>query len=128
MMKGTDTAMDLETLRRSVENDIENYRYNASPNTVGTAQSEDTVEAELNAMRAALVSPYWADVELRDTHEQIATHPAISRRCAVVADDLKGTVLAFDPIEKEFLLAVWQKDALLTIGVRGDAIGCFMAR
>ena len=46
----------------------------------------------------------------------------------LVADDLKGTVLAFDPIEKEFLLAVSQKDALLTIGVRGDAIGCFMAR
>jgi hypothetical protein len=45
-----------------------------------------------------------------------------------VADDLKGTILAFDPIENGFLLAVKQKDALLAIGVRGDAVGCFMAR
>jgi hypothetical protein len=128
MMKGTDTAMDLETLRHSVENDIKNYRYSSSGNTVGTAWSEERIEAELAAMRAALVSPYWADVELRDTHEQIATEQAILRKCAIVADDLKGTILAFDPIENGFLLAVKQKDALLTIGVRGDAVGCFMAR
>ncbi len=128
MMKGTDTAMDLETLRHSVENDIKNYRYSASGNIVGTAWSEERIEAELAAMRAALVSPYWADVELRDTHEQIATDQAILRKCAIVADDLKGTILAFDPIENGFLLAVKQKDALLTIGVRGDAVGCFMAR
>ncbi len=79
-------------------------------------------------MRAALVAPYWADVELRDTHEQIAAAPAMSRRCVVVADDLKGTVLTFDPIENEFLLAVRREDVLLSIGVRGDAVGCFMAR
>jgi hypothetical protein len=82
MMKGTDTVMDLETLRHSVENDIKNYRYSSSGNTVGTAWSEERIEAELAAMRAALVSPYWADVELRDTHEQIATDPAILRKCA----------------------------------------------
>lgn len=67
-------------------------------------------------------------MELRDTHEQIATDPAILRKCVIVADDLKETILAFDPIENGFLLAVKQKDALLTIGVRGDAVGCFMAR
>jgi hypothetical protein len=128
MMKGTDTAIDLETLRRSVENDIANYRYSSSGNTVGTAWSKDRVEAELTAMRAALVTPYWADVELRDTHEQIASDPAILRNCAIVADDLKGTMLAFDPIEDGFLLAVKLQGALQTIGVRGDAVGCFMAR
>ena len=127
MMKG-DTAMDLETLRCSVENDIKNYRYSSSGNTVGAAWPKDRVQAELAAMRAALVNPYWADVELRDTHEQIATDPAILRKCAIVVDDLKGTILAFDPIENGFLLAVKQKDALLTIGVRDDAVGCFMAR
>jgi hypothetical protein len=79
-------------------------------------------------MRAALVRPYWADAELRDTQEQIVANPAILRKCAIVADDLKGTILAFDPIENGFLLAVRQEDAVRTIGVRGDAVGCFMAR
>jgi hypothetical protein len=128
MMKGTDTAMDLETLRRAVENDIANYRYSSSGNTVGIAWSEERIDAELTAMRAALVNPYWADVELRDTHEQIDADPAILRKCAIVADDLKGTILAFDPIENGFLLAVKGKGALQTIGVHGDAVGCFMAR
>jgi hypothetical protein len=128
MMKGTDAAMDLEALRRCVEKDIENYRYSASANAVGAAWSDDTVEAQLADLRAALILPYWADVELRDTHEQIAADPAILRKCVVVADDLKGALLAFDPIENEFLLVVRQKDAVLTVGVRGDAIGCLMAR
>ena len=61
--------MDLETLRRSVENDIKNYRSSSCENTFGTAWPADRIETELAAMRAALVSPYWADVELRDTHE-----------------------------------------------------------
>lgn len=120
--------MDLETLRRDVENAIENYRGDATAGTLGTPWAKDRVEAELTAMRAALVAPYWADVELRDTHENIAANVAPSRRCAVVADDRTQSFLAFDPIENESLLAVRHKEGLLSIGVRGDAVGCFMAR
>jgi hypothetical protein len=120
--------MDLDTLRRVVENEIENYRYNPSTNMVGTAWDEERVCAELAAMKAALVAPYWTDVELRDTHQQITATPALSRRCAVVADDLNGMLLVFDPVESEFMLAMRLKDELLTIGVRGDVVGCFMAR
>jgi hypothetical protein len=90
--------MDLETLRRIVENEIENYLYAASADTLGTPWTEETVCAELAAMKGALVSPYWSEVELRDTYEQIAASPALSRKCGVVANDLKGTFLVFDPV------------------------------
>lgn len=36
--------------------------------------------------------------------------------------------VVFDPVENEFMLAVRHNDKLSTIGVRGDAVGCFMAR
>jgi hypothetical protein len=120
--------MDLETLRGTVENEIENYLYPSSTDTVGTPWTEERVRAELAAMKSALVLPYWNEVELRDTHQQIAASPAQSRTCAVVADDLKGTLLVFDPVEHEFMLAVRHNGRLSTIGVRGDAVGCFMAR
>ena len=120
--------MDLQTLRRAVENDIDTYRYEVSTNSVGTAWAADRVEAELAAMRAAIVDPYWVDVELHDTHEQIAAHPAVLRKCVVVADATKGRLVAYDPMENEFLLVVRQEGVLLTTGVRGDAVGCFMAR
>lgn len=120
--------MDLDTLRRKVENDAKNYQYDPGGEAAGTAWPKDRVEAKLGAMCAALVEPYWADVELHDTHEQIAAAPAIVRRCAIVAVDPNGPILAFDPVENEFLLAVNLGDALVSIGARGDAVGCFVAR
>lgn len=120
--------MDLETLRRIVENEIEHYLYPSSTDMIGVPWTEERVRAELAAMKGALVSPYWSEVELRDTHEQIAASPALSRMCGVVADDRKGTLLVFDPVENEFMLAVRHNDKLMTFGVRGDAVGCFMAR
>ncbi len=120
--------MDLKTLRRVVENEIQNYRYSPSAHALGTPWAKDRVDAELVAKRSALVPPYWAEIELRDTCEQIAAEPALSRKCVVVADDLHGTVLVFDPVENEFMLAERHKDELLSIGVRGDAVGCFMSQ
>ena len=120
--------MDLETLRSIVENEIENYFYPSSTSTVGTPWTEERVRAELAVMKSALVSPYWSEVELCDTRQQIDASPALSQTCGVVADDLKGTLLVFDPVENEFMLAVRHNDKLSTIGVRGDAVGVFMAR
>jgi hypothetical protein len=122
------TPMELEELRLIVEKEIENYRYPSSTETIGIRWTDEKVRAELAVMKSALVSPYWSEVELRDTHEQIAASPALSRTCAVVADDLKGTLLVFDPIEGEFMLAVRHLGKLSSIGVRGDGVGCFMAR
>ncbi len=120
--------MDLETLQHVVESDIESYRYEVAVRSIGNAWTDDRIEAELATMRAALVVPYWVDVELRDTFEQCAADQSLSRKCAVVADDAHGNLLAFDPVENEFLLAQSCNDRVCSIGVRGDAVDCFMAR
>jgi hypothetical protein len=79
-------------------------------------------------MRSALVAPYWAEVDIRDTFEQISADTGPHRKCAVVADDGCGSLLAFDPMQNDFLLAVALEGGLRSVGVRGDAVGCFMAR
>ncbi len=119
---------DLRELRRTVEHDVESYRYEISPDKVGRPLTKEKIEGELTTMRSAIVDPYWVEVELRDTVEQINADPKALRKCAVVADAGRGTLLAFDPVEEEFLLAVRSDNELVSIGVRGDAVGCFMAR
>ena len=48
------------------------------------------------------------------------------RQCVLVAADGEGFELYYDPADEEFVLAMG--DPPRTIGVRGDAVGCFMAR
>jgi len=50
------------------------------------------------------------------------------RKCAAIADDGKGMLLLFDPTEDSFVLAESGSKGLTTFGVRGDAVGCFLAR
>jgi hypothetical protein len=50
------------------------------------------------------------------------------RKCAAVAEDGKGVLLLFDPAENSFVLAERGSTGLTTFGVRGDAVGCFLAR
>jgi hypothetical protein len=78
-------------------------------------------------MRASLVDPYWANIELRDTFAQIGEETASVRKCAVVADDGNGILLAFDPDAEEFVLIQMGKESLESFGIRGDAVGCFLA-
>jgi hypothetical protein len=109
--------IDLGALRLTVENEIDTYKYEVPEGAVGNAWPAVKVEAYLREMRTCLVDPYWGDVEIRDTIEQMAETEAAVRRCAVV----------FDPIEEEFLLASKQTGSLSSFGVRGDAVGCFMS-
>jgi hypothetical protein len=120
--------MDLHLLRRTVESEIENYQCPSSPNSIGTPWSDQKIATELAVMRAAILEPYWVEVELRDTLEQIDAERETRRACVVVADDRDGTLLAFDPTENRFVLVVRCETGLITIGVRGDAVGCLMAR
>jgi hypothetical protein len=44
-----------------------------------------------------------------------------------MAED-EGYVLVFDPVDEEYHLAWRSEDGLGTWGVRGDGVGCFIAR
>ncbi|MFZ0318460.1 MAG: hypothetical protein WAL56_04985 [Candidatus Sulfotelmatobacter sp.] len=115
-------------LRRKVEEDIRSYVYAFPDNAIGIRWTDAKVADGLAQMRASLIDPYWAVVELRDTFDQVRMSNPDYRKCAAIADDGKGMVLLFDPVEESFVLAQRSATGLTTIGVRGDCVGCFLAR
>jgi hypothetical protein len=104
------------------ESEIEKHQYAVPSTAVGKPIPADRIAAELEAMRSALVAPYWAEVELRDTAKQIAADTPLPRKCIVIANDGRGTLLLFDPVENDFFLARNGEGALLSIGVRVSAV------
>ena len=58
--------MDLEKLRENIEREIDNYEYPYSGVEVGQPKSNDWIADQLHQMRAALVTPYWVTVSLRN--------------------------------------------------------------
>ena len=115
-------------LRRKVEEDIRSYVYVFPDNAIGNRWPDAKVADGLAQMRASLIDPYWAVVELRDTFDQLRMSNSDHRKCAAVADDRKGIILLFYPIEESFVLAQRSATGLTTFGVRGDSVGCFLAR
>jgi hypothetical protein len=102
--------MDTRNLRRTIEQEIDSYVYQHHPAAVGTPMPQEWVIQQLAAMRAALVDPAARLVEIRDTVAQMRGEAApLMRECFLVADDREGYELYF-------------------FNVRGDAVGCFMAR
>ena len=130
-------VVDLEEVRRFVESEIESYRYEVPEGALGRPFPVEWVERQLTEMRAALVEPEWREVMTDDTEAQrMAPGFAVRepRRCILVADDRDGFQLYYDPLEGDFTLAQsgggipGSRGRPETIGVRGDAVGCFMAR
>jgi|HubBroStandDraft_1064217.scaffolds.fasta_scaffold00429_24 hypothetical protein len=109
----------LSQLRHKVEEDIRSYVYVFPDNAIGNRWTDANVAEGLAQMRASLIDPYWAVVELRDTFDQVRTSNSDHRKCAAVADDGKGMVLLFDPVEESFVLAQRTATGLTTFGVRG---------
>ena len=120
--------VDLSRLRQRVEKEIETYVYDFPDNAIGNPWTDAAIQRGLAKFRASLVEPYWTEVEIRDTFEQVGMIEGPRRKCAAVADDGKGMFLLFDPTEDSFVLAERQSTGLTTFGVRGDAVGCFLAR
>lgn len=120
--------MGFAALRRAVENEINTYEYATPSGGIGSPTPADRVAAELTAMRSALVTPYWADVDIRDTLQQVSADKGPRLRCAVVADDGRGSLLLFDPTQNDFLVALRHDGGLRSVGLQGDAVDCFMAR
>jgi hypothetical protein len=73
------------------------------------------------------VEPRWVTVQIKDTPDQWDADPPILRSCVLIADDRNGYELYFDPEQNDFVLA-YAGDLPSTFMVRGDSVGCFMAR
>jgi hypothetical protein len=78
-------------------------------------------------MRLCLTEPRWEEVYICNTAEEIRTGEGVSRMCGTMAED-EGYVLVFDPVEEAYHLAWRSEHGVGTWGVRGDAVGCFLAR
>lgn len=89
---------------------------------------QEWVTQQLAEMRAALVDPVLRSIEIRDSVAQLRGEaPPGVRECFLVADDKAGYELYFDPASNDFVLA-YSGNPPSTFNVRGDAVGCFMAR
>jgi hypothetical protein len=125
--------VDLESLARQVRDVLDAYVI-PEPHlaALGTPLHDAWFAAELAAMKAALVAPFWT--KMRDLDPQ--TGKVVILRVAIVAEDSDGYLVAFDPLTKaEFVLASREIDPEATrgvdavsCGVRGDAVGCFLSR
>lgn len=111
-----------------VAQDIAAYQVPTVHEGVGLPLGADWHHRQLAALKAALVAPYAA--QMRDERDgQLAVLSV-----QVVADDGEGTVVVFDPKADEFVLAVSDPDPvpsrnvnLVSCGVRGKVVGCFMS-
>ena len=110
-----------------MEREIDNYVYRLPEGAVGKPMPEKWVRQQLAEFRDALVEPRWVKVQLKDTPDQWKADPPILRDCVLIADDRKGYELYFDPDQNGFVLA-YAGHPPSTFMVRGDAVGCFMAR
>jgi hypothetical protein len=89
---------------------------------------QEWVVRQLAEMRAALVDPVLRLIQISDSVEQArGESPPAVRECFLVADDRGGYELYFDPTSNDFVLA-YSGNPPSTFNVRGDAVGCFMAR
>jgi hypothetical protein len=114
--------MDLIEIQQRVSVEIDNYIYEYPPSMVGDPWPAEKVEALLRSFRSALIDPYWVDALLPSAANQRVT------RCAIVAGHGDDYLVAFDPTTNEFFLAVRTDNGVTSIGVYGDAVGCWMAR
>jgi hypothetical protein len=120
--------MDLIALRFAIENELENYVYEIHSDAIGQPLPQEWVDAQLAAMRSALVQPIWRDIRIQDSYEQVTgTAECEIRPCVLVAADGEGYELYFDPAQGNFVLA-YSGNPPVTFNVRGDAVGCFMER
>ncbi|MFD1986389.1 hypothetical protein ACFSOZ_28535 [Mesorhizobium newzealandense] len=126
---GEQEVLDFDALLALIRKEIDEYDYSAlvkdRTDLVGVPLAEDVVVAGLARFRGALVEPYWIDVDRRDTIADLESETPVVERCAVVTDERDGYLLAYQP--HEFLLVYRTGDRYVSIGVRGDAVGCYLA-
>jgi hypothetical protein len=114
-------------LRRELENQISGYVYEVPAGAIGSPLPADEIRAHLISMRLCLVEPHWEEVNICNTSEESWTGVGVKRMCVTMAED-GGYVLVFDPVDEQYHLASRGEYGLGTWGVRGDGVGCFIAR
>jgi hypothetical protein len=108
-----------------IRRELEEFRYEVPSETIGVPWSRERVESELAALRAALIAPRLAAVEIADTGS-----PGPERQLWLVTKPVENSYLVvFDPEALRFGLAVaGSSGPPQTVAVWGDLVSTFMAR
>jgi hypothetical protein len=128
-------AMELDLSRLANDVSDELAAYVVPPRdaaAVGTPLPDEWYASALAAMKSSLVPPYWTKMRDIDPCSQGLTILDV----VVVAEDAEGSLVAFAPLAGgEFVLASREPDPdraravdVVSCGVRGDAVGCFLSR
>ena len=117
--------MRAEEVEALVQREISEFRYEPPEGTIGVPCSAERVASEVEVLRAALVHPQLATVEIADSGS-----PGPQRQLWLVTRTLEnGYVVVFDSESRAFGLAVGGKTGPpQTVAVWGDLVGTFMAR
>jgi len=119
--------MEAYELARRVVAEIEKYEVplEPAPGQLGSQLPPEWFEAGLADMRAALVAPY----QLEASDHDITPGAVILRSVWIVGDDNRGTLLAYDPTPGGDYVLLWRANSGHAVSnIRGDAVGCFLAR
>lgn len=116
-----------QQLRLELDHQIAGYGYEVPDGTLGSPLPADQIRTYLNSMRLCLVEPHWEEVNVCNTSEESSTGAGVKRMCVTMAED-DGYVLVFDPVDEQYHLAWRGVYGLGTWGIRGDGVGCFIAR
>jgi len=117
-------SVDPGSVAKRVLEELENFRIPLEPDPlqVGSMLPPEWFAGQLEAMRAALVVPHVA--RLAD-----GRHPEDAPRDVWIVAEDEDILLAFDPDpEGDFALVFRSAPQPGLSPIRGDAVGCFMAR
>ncbi|MCB1935282.1 MAG: hypothetical protein KDF59_05010 [Nitrosomonas sp.] len=120
--------MNLIELRHQIEAEIASYVYKVPEGAVGNPMTSEWVAEQLAEFKSALVAPILRKIRIADSvSKKLGEKGSEYHECVLVADDRNGYQLYYDPQHKDCLLA-FSDQTPPTAFLRGDAVGCFMAR
>lgn len=119
----------LQNIAQRVMEEISAYAASDVHVGIGPLLGAEWHARQVLALRAAIVAPYFS--EMRDEYlGKLVVLPV-----TVVADDGERSLVIFDKVANEFVLTVREPDPLpnrgvnlVSCGIRGDVVGCFMSR
>jgi hypothetical protein len=121
-------GMDSDRVAALVLGQIDAYQYAPPSGLTGNPFPVSKVRGYIERLRQSLVAPYVQRFELRETADQIGSGAPQYGDYWVVAEGDGGYLEWYDPRTGEFGLGLREHSALpISIGVRGDVVGVFIA-
>lgn len=109
--------MTVHELRQRIAEELGSFVYDVPPTATGRPLPAAAVQKSLHELRRSLVEPYRAEVERRDTFDEVSQMRGTTAEVWIVAHGASDTVVFFDPESDSFGLAQPSATGLTTIGV-----------